>query len=613
MGVLQMKRISILLVALIFTAASWTTPASALIPPHTKDHSSGVFTDGINNFDLDQANMLNKLGLFLGTGNGYALERGMTRAEAAAMLVRFLGEEKTALSREWEHPFSDVPEWADRYVGWLYQNKLTKGTSEKKYSSQLYVTYWQYATFLSRACSGGDDFLAAHVGKTEEQALSEQNKSFTRADAVGLSVRALNCVRTIDAVSLKTMAQFLIEKEVFTKAQWLEAAPNVFPIEYVRSDDNHVVGVLAGVEVLKSTLAGVVGIAGVEAESVTSRPHIYAATFDEAGAAILYQMDCLTLRETWLGRYPRDLSLPNALAPYVEFLGTIGDVDYLRIQQRYNYSLIRVDGAKAETIADGIVSNQNYNPDYFISDKAILVMTADAIYIMTGDASRRRTLTAGSQVAALDDNVAVVYRRENGKTVVEGINVNTWSVVDRYEVAQSADENIPALRRQSDEIYGPAGWYAVSESRLRQITARPTLAVGFMREGAGSARVIVSGANFNAGTGTTIVRVGDSWDFGGEETVLLTNDPPHDIEITGLSMYSEISSTVQFFSAHGVGMERYDIYTYELTRINRKPPAIWVLSYEAGRPEMMEHDEPWYVQREQERLNKLGYRFELDE
>ena len=45
------------------------------------------------------------------------------------MLTRLLGAEKTALAGNWKHPFTDVPQWADKYVGWLYQNGLTKGVS----------------------------------------------------------------------------------------------------------------------------------------------------------------------------------------------------------------------------------------------------------------------------------------------------------------------------------------------------------------------------------------------------------------------------------------------------------------------------------------------------
>ena len=41
----------------------------------------------------EQADILNQLGLFRGTDNGYQLEKNFTRAEGATMLVRLLGKE----------------------------------------------------------------------------------------------------------------------------------------------------------------------------------------------------------------------------------------------------------------------------------------------------------------------------------------------------------------------------------------------------------------------------------------------------------------------------------------------------------------------------------------
>lgn len=52
----------------------------------------------------------------------------MTRSEAVTMLVRLLGRENEALSGKWETPFTDVPAWAEPYVGLAYENGLTTGT-----------------------------------------------------------------------------------------------------------------------------------------------------------------------------------------------------------------------------------------------------------------------------------------------------------------------------------------------------------------------------------------------------------------------------------------------------------------------------------------------------
>ena len=111
----------------------------------------GTIDNGYPGDTEAQAQMLCDLGLFRGTENGFELEKPMTRAEAAAMLTRFLGAEQEALAGEWEHPFTDVPQWAEPYVGWLYESGLTKGVSETVYGAGEDVHCGQYGTFLARA------------------------------------------------------------------------------------------------------------------------------------------------------------------------------------------------------------------------------------------------------------------------------------------------------------------------------------------------------------------------------------------------------------------------------------------------------------------------------
>ncbi|OEG00142.1 hypothetical protein BHF71_05940 [Vulcanibacillus modesticaldus] len=80
--------------------------------------------------DLESAEALKELGLFQGSDKGFELERQPTRVEIAVMMVRLLGVEQEVLKGNYEHPFVDVPNWADKYVGYLFQNNITKGLSE---------------------------------------------------------------------------------------------------------------------------------------------------------------------------------------------------------------------------------------------------------------------------------------------------------------------------------------------------------------------------------------------------------------------------------------------------------------------------------------------------
>ena len=81
------------------------------------------------------ADALKQMELFVGTKNGYELDRAPTRVEAAVMLVRLLGQEDAAKSGSYDIPFTDVPNWAAPYVGWLYEKELSVGVSDTKFGT----------------------------------------------------------------------------------------------------------------------------------------------------------------------------------------------------------------------------------------------------------------------------------------------------------------------------------------------------------------------------------------------------------------------------------------------------------------------------------------------
>lgn len=97
------------------------------------------------------ADQLHAMGLFQGTGQGYALDRTPTRAEAATMLVRLLGQEQAAQALTYTAPFTDLQGWEKPYVQYLYDNGLTTGTSATAFSPNAPCTAQMYATFLLRA------------------------------------------------------------------------------------------------------------------------------------------------------------------------------------------------------------------------------------------------------------------------------------------------------------------------------------------------------------------------------------------------------------------------------------------------------------------------------
>lgn len=170
---------------------------------------------------------LKDLGLFYGVGeNDFDLERAPTRIEALVMLIRVLGVEDKALSGTWEHPFTDVPSWADKYVGYAYENGLANGVSLTEFGTAN-ATSAQYLTFMLRALgysdTNGSDFtwdkpfdLARHVMILPSTVDIE---NFWRADVAHISYVALGARLKNSNV---TLAEQLIKAGVFSKEKYDE-------------------------------------------------------------------------------------------------------------------------------------------------------------------------------------------------------------------------------------------------------------------------------------------------------------------------------------------------------------------------------------------------------
>ncbi|MEA4920283.1 MAG: transglutaminase domain-containing protein [Clostridiaceae bacterium] len=103
---------------------------------------------------------LNRLGgLFRGSDKGWELDRNPTRAEAAIMLIRFLGLEDEVLSADTalDMPFKDVGQNYAPYVAALYELGLTNGTSSTTFSPDSEVRLQDYITLMLRALDFKED------------------------------------------------------------------------------------------------------------------------------------------------------------------------------------------------------------------------------------------------------------------------------------------------------------------------------------------------------------------------------------------------------------------------------------------------------------------------
>ena len=171
------------------------------------------------------AQNLKALGIFRGVSEtNFDLDRAPTRIEALVMLVRLLGKETSALESSATHPFRDVPQWADSYVGYAYRDGLTKGISDTEFGTGN-ATIQMYLTFVLRALCYSDT-NGADFSYSEPYTLSYQTgilpdsvnqDNFLRADVVKISYAAMSAYMKNTSTTLSTK---LIEEGVFTKEEF---------------------------------------------------------------------------------------------------------------------------------------------------------------------------------------------------------------------------------------------------------------------------------------------------------------------------------------------------------------------------------------------------------
>ncbi len=171
-------------------------------------------------FEETLAEDLKQLGLFYGVSyTDFDLDRAPTRVEALVMLIRVLGSEKEALAGNWKHPFTDVPAWADKYVGFGYERGLANGVGLTTFGTGR-ANAAMYLTFVLRALGYSDAYgeftwdnpfdLAKEIGVLTN---GVDTANFWRADVVLVSYAALD--KEVKGSGRK-LADTLISAGVFT-------------------------------------------------------------------------------------------------------------------------------------------------------------------------------------------------------------------------------------------------------------------------------------------------------------------------------------------------------------------------------------------------------------
>ena len=140
------------------------------------------------------------LGVMEGDENGnFNADKVVSRNEMAVVMANLAG-----LKLNGSHPFTDVPNWADKYVGALYTNGLTSGTSATTYGGSADITTTTAALMIMKTLGYfeyqgefGDDWQLATVKKATELDLFDDidagvKEGLTRGELAQMIVNALD-------------------------------------------------------------------------------------------------------------------------------------------------------------------------------------------------------------------------------------------------------------------------------------------------------------------------------------------------------------------------------------------------------------------------------------
>lgn len=161
-----------------------------------------------------KADALNLMGLFKGTDKGYELENLLTREQGVVMLLRMMGDEKTALKGTYACPFTDVYDWAKGYIGYANGKQIVLGIGNNLFGYGQELTDAQFLTMILRALGyqegeGEDaDFVWSDPYKVAMEAglldKAEDDAEFTRGDTVEVCWRLLKATYKGTSVTVES-------------------------------------------------------------------------------------------------------------------------------------------------------------------------------------------------------------------------------------------------------------------------------------------------------------------------------------------------------------------------------------------------------------------------
>jgi len=219
--------------ALDFSAGIPMIDSAALLRFQMGQTTIGSSIRSGSSLDAEEAAIrLYFLDLITGTGTekdgsvSFDLQRDLTRLEAAVMAVRLMGMEDEALAGTYTHPYTDVPEWAAGYIGYLWSCGLLEQSTEGLFAPhapaavETFMNYMFYALGYRMAEGDYNLLTAAAQGRSAGICVTPEDAPLTRGDAV---VSMYNTLRANMKDSSRMLSDLLVEggKISYTDAVFL--------------------------------------------------------------------------------------------------------------------------------------------------------------------------------------------------------------------------------------------------------------------------------------------------------------------------------------------------------------------------------------------------------
>lgn len=183
----------------------------------------------------DGAQRLEALGLFEGTGDGYALSQSVTRAEAVLMALRMVGEEQD-IPDTYERHFSDMSgHWAEAAAEYAYSRGYINGTGESEFTPERSVTGREFVKMLLGAFGYTELTLENAYDTAVDSEILQNNYTRTAVRTDGYELKRSDVVRIcLGALHGKLadgrrLNELLTERGVFTRQQFTRVMGSATP------------------------------------------------------------------------------------------------------------------------------------------------------------------------------------------------------------------------------------------------------------------------------------------------------------------------------------------------------------------------------------------------